>query len=341
MSSADTNNPGIKLQAAGENLNTWGDPNLNNDLIILSNLASKWNPLTVNASVDFNTLVSNYSTTNPDEVATIKLVQGTVAAAFNVTFTARMKRILFWNATNYTATLKLSASSGFSLPSGRFALVSTDGANDVYNLSPNYGGVATPLNGLDIPAWSAVQSAIATAGLPATSGTILNSGADTTSGYNSQKNTAKTNGGFARSTLNAGANEQNQFAIDPTNLAVSTNVAATDLFVVYDVTAPGVRSQARSNVVGKYGLILQATQTTGFTAVAGNIYPVDVSSAALTITLPASATVGDSIGFIVGGINAYTLAPNGLKVNGGTSSLVLFGEQTFLLSYHSASRGWV
>ena len=29
MSSADTNNIGIKLQAAGENLNTWGDPNLN------------------------------------------------------------------------------------------------------------------------------------------------------------------------------------------------------------------------------------------------------------------------------------------------------------------------
>src|SRR6056300_331015 len=37
----------------------------------------------------------------------------------------------------------------------------------------------------------------------------------------------------------------------------------------------------------------QSVQTTGFTAVAGNGYFVDTTSGAITVTLPASATLGD------------------------------------------------
>ena len=39
----------------------------------------------------------------------------------------------------------------------------------------------------------------------------------------------------------------------------------------------------------------QSVQTTGFTAVAGNGYFVDTTSGAITVTLPASATLGDQI----------------------------------------------
>lgn len=210
MSTPDTNNIGIKLQSAGENLNTWGDPNLNNDLIVLSNLSSKWNPLTINGDTTISE--TNYSTTNDTEVATIKLVAGTVSAAFSVTFPARDKRILVWNASGYAATLKLSATSGFSLPNNRIVWIATDGTTDLYNMSPNYGGVASPSNNLDIPAWSAVQTAIATAGLPATAGTVLNSGMDTTAGYNTQKNRVSSDTLLTYATQNSGANEYQELS---------------------------------------------------------------------------------------------------------------------------------
>src|SRR5689334_10702740 len=118
MSSADTNNPGIKLQDVGENLNTWGNPNLNNALVVLSNLSSKFNPITINGDYSFASNTTNYSTSNPDEVALVKFVAGSVAANFNVTMAARNKRLPMWNATPYAAQIKLAASAGFSLPAG-------------------------------------------------------------------------------------------------------------------------------------------------------------------------------------------------------------------------------
>lgn len=228
MSTPDTNNIGIKLQSAGENLNTWGDPNLNNDLIVLSNIGSKWNPLTING----NTTISetNYATTNDTEVATIDLVAGTVAAAFNVVFPARDKRILVRNSTGFAATLKLSATSGFALPTGRIALIATDGTTDLLNMTPNYGGVAVPTAAsLDIPAWSAVETAIATASIPASAGTALFSGTDTTAGYIGQKITAGT--GIDIDVQNPGANENGQISVDTTEieefLALSGKITAT------------------------------------------------------------------------------------------------------------------
>jgi hypothetical protein len=46
---------------------------------------------------------------------------------------------------------------------------------------------------------------------------------------------------------------------------------------------------------GGGGLAWQSVQTTGFTAVAGRAYPCNTTSAAFTVTLPASATAGDQI----------------------------------------------
>ena len=43
------------------------------------------------------------------------------------------------------------------------------------------------------------------------------------------------------------------------------------------------------------GLAWQAVKTAAFTAVAGNGYPVNTTSAAITVTLPASASVADTV----------------------------------------------
>ena len=94
------------------------------------------------------------------------------------------------------------------------------------------------------------------------------------------------------------------------------------------------------------GTTWQAIQTGAFTAVAGNGYPCNTTSAAFTITLPASATAGDTIEFLdyTGNwaTNAVTLAPNGLKIKGGTLSLNLTANrQALKILYIDATQGWV
>jgi len=185
MSSPLTNLIGGKAQDAGENLNTWGvAPNLNSTLQVLANTAVRWNALAIDAGATTTISETNYGTTNDTEVAVLKLTAGTIAAAFNLVIPGRSKRLLVWNATGYACTIKLSATTGFTIPTGRFVMAATDGTADVFNLTPNYGGLTSPTTGsTDIPAWSAVETAIATAGLPATSGTVLVSGTDATAGY--------------------------------------------------------------------------------------------------------------------------------------------------------------
>lgn len=209
MSTADATLIGVKLQAAGENLNTWGDPNLNNDLIVLARASHGWNSKTINGDTTISE--TNYSTTNDTEVATIKLVAGTVAAAFNLVLVGRARRLLIWNATGFTATPKLSTTAGFSLPNGCVAMVATDGVADVYNLSPNFIGTGHVVtNSGDVTNKAYVDTAIATAGLPATAGTVLNSGGDTTAGYLSQKITVS--GSLVLTTTNPGGNEKANIA---------------------------------------------------------------------------------------------------------------------------------
>lgn len=177
-----TNAIGVELQAAGENLNTWGDPKLNNALQVLVNLAHGWKAWTINGN--YVPSETNYATNNDTENAFIKLVAGTVAAAFNVTLPGRAKRLIMWNATSYAATLKLAATTGVVLPAGGFAIIATDGATDVYNASPTHAGTTTQAGDSNAYAlWGAVQAAIATASLPASAGTLLVSALDTTAGY--------------------------------------------------------------------------------------------------------------------------------------------------------------
>jgi hypothetical protein len=65
------------------------------------------------------------------------------------------------------------------------------------------------------------------------------------------------------------------------------------------------------------GLTTQSVQTTGFTAVKGNLYPCNTTSSAFTVTLPASPSVGDQIGILdyagTFAANYLTLNPNGNK----------------------------
>ena len=94
------------------------------------------------------------------------------------------------------------------------------------------------------------------------------------------------------------------------------------------------------------GIDWQAVQTTGFTAVAGKGYPCNTTASEFTVTLPASASVGDEIALVdyAGTFDTYkiTLDPNGLKLKGATGSLQIQTErESVTLTYVDVTQGWI
>ena len=95
------------------------------------------------------------------------------------------------------------------------------------------------------------------------------------------------------------------------------------------------------------GTAWQGIQTANFTAVAGNGYPINTTSAAITVTLPAAASVGDTIEFMdyarQWGNNNVTLATNGLNYQGNTSPNPQYttNGESLRIVYADATKGWI
>lgn len=90
----------------------------------------------------------------------------------------------------------------------------------------------------------------------------------------------------------------------------------------------------------------QAIQTSNFAPTTKNAYPVNTTSAAITATLPASPAAGDYMEFVdyagTFQTNAFTINPNGKKINGSTSSIVVNTPRASItLVYIDATQGWV
>ena len=97
------------------------------------------------------------------------------------------------------------------------------------------------------------------------------------------------------------------------------------------------------------GTSWQSTIVTGTTlsAVAGNGYWIDTTSNACTVTLPASASVGDTIEFVdyarTWGTNAVTINQNSLNFQGATSPNPEYNTdgQSVKIVYSGATQGWI
>jgi hypothetical protein len=97
------------------------------------------------------------------------------------------------------------------------------------------------------------------------------------------------------------------------------------------------------------GTSWQSTIVTGttLTAVAGNGYWINTTSNACTVTLPASASVGDTIEFVDyarnWGTNAVTLNTNSLNFQGNTSPNPEYNTdgQSVKIIYSGATQGWI
>jgi len=86
-------------------------------------------------------------------------------------------------------------------------------------------------------------------------------------------------------------------------------------------------------------------KTGDFTAVSGEGYFVDTTSAVIILTLPASPSVGDFVGIIdyarTFGTNKCVISPNGSNIEGDTSDLKLgTNGASATLVYADATKGW-
>ena len=133
--------------------------------------------------------------------------------------------------------------------------------------------------------------------------------------------------------------------------ALTTSDSIDFILVLGDVLAIGTPSDGTVTSAklasGTTGLIAwQSVQTTGFTAVAGRGYPLNTTSAAFTVTLPASPSVGDTIILLdyagTFATNALSISPNGNKINSGTVTKGLnTNREAVTLTYVDSTQGWV
>ena len=93
------------------------------------------------------------------------------------------------------------------------------------------------------------------------------------------------------------------------------------------------------------GTSWQAVDTTGFTAVAGEGYFCNTTSAAFTATLPAG-TLGDECSFIdyagTFDTNTCTIGRNSHKIQGAAADMTVTTERAGLeLVYVDSTQGWL
>ena len=90
----------------------------------------------------------------------------------------------------------------------------------------------------------------------------------------------------------------------------------------------------------------QPVQIANFTAVAWRAYPCNTTSAAFTVTLPASPAAGDLITLTdyagTWGTNNLTVNPSGGKISGSTSNVVYkTNRQSVQFVYVDSTQGWL
>jgi hypothetical protein len=87
-----------------------------------------------------------------------------------------------------------------------------------------------------------------------------------------------------------------------------------------------------------------ARQTGNFNAVAGFVYPVDTTGGAISVTLPASPTQGDRIGFFDAGgtfnTNNATIGRNGNNIMGLAEDMTVSTRYAAITLFFDATRGW-
>jgi hypothetical protein len=106
-------------------------------------------------------------------------------------------------------------------------------------------------------------------------------------------------------------------------------------------------TDARLDILQEGNFAITSTSITAYTAVPGDNLLIDTASTTVTITLPATPTIGDTVSIMdvsaTGGFgsNNVTVDRNGSNIRGAASNLTLStNNQSIKLRYTNATKGW-
>ena len=134
--------------------------------------------------------------------------------------------------------------------------------------------------------------------------------------------------------------------VDGNTSATSTTVADADRVVLND---NGTMVQVAMTDVKTYiggGTSWQAVKTSNFTASAGQGVFCNTTSAAFTLTLPASPSIGDEVSFVdyagTFDTNNLTIGRNSSKIHGADEDLTVSVERAAnTLVFTDSTQGWL
>jgi hypothetical protein len=129
---------------------------------------------------------------------------------------------------------------------------------------------------------------------------------------------------------------------------IGADIVDADLFIVDD-GAGGTNRKVAASRIKTYiggGTQWQAVKTSNFTASAGQGVFCNTTSAAFTLTLPSSPSIGDEVSFIdyAGTFDSYnlTIARNSEKIHGASEDLTVATERAAnTLVYTDGTQGWL
>jgi hypothetical protein len=319
------NDLGIELMATGENAGTWGTKT-NTNLDIIQQAVAGYVAQAVTDSGTTTLAITDGSTSTSVARNMVIKLTGALTGTSTVTVPDSVEKLyIVENATtgSQTVTFKTVSGTGVNFTSTGYKFLFSDGTNinEITLASPpggsdtqiqfNSGGTA--FGGSANLVWDGTNVVIGATG-------ALRLG-DTTGGeYVGLK---------APGTVSASY-----------TLTLPTATGTADQILVTD----GSGNLSFTDNSG--GTSWQAVKTTGFTAVAGEGYFCDTSSAAFTATLPATPTLGDEVTFVdyagTFDTNNLTVGRNSENIQGSAADLTVSVERAGLtLVYSGATQGWL
>jgi hypothetical protein len=319
------NDLGIELMATGENAGTWGTKT-NTNLDIIQQAVAGYVAQAVTDSGTTTLAITDGSTSTSVARNMVIKLTGALTGTSTVTVPDSVEKLyIVENATtgSQTVTFKTVSGTGVNFTSTGYKFLFSDGTNI------NEITLASPPGGSD------TQIQFNSGGTAfGGSANLVWDGTNVTLGATGALRLGDTTGGEYVGLKAPGTVPASYTLTLPTATGTADQILVTD----------GSGNLSFTDVSG--GTSWQAVKTTGFTAVAGEGYFCDTTSAAFTATLPVG-TLGDEISFIdyagTFDTNNLTIAPNGAeKIQGSAASLTVSVERAGLtLVYTDGTQGWL
>jgi len=318
-------NLGIILQASGENSGTWGD-RTNVNLQRIDNAITGISNIVVTGATTLAFSTNSDTTTYTTEAGRSKILvfTGTPGTPTTITLPNVEKEYLINNKTDSSLVFTAGAgASTYTVTTNKINYVYVDGSDEVISAVAD-----TPPGGSD------TQIQFNSSGSFGGSANLVWDGTNVVLGATGALRLGDTTGGEYVGLKAPGTVSSSYTLTLPTATGTADQILVTD----------GSGNLSFTDNSG--GTSWQAVKTTTFTAVAGEGYFCDTSSAAFTATLPATPTLGDEVTFVdyagTFDTNNLTVGRNSENIQGSAADLTVSVERAGLtLVYSGATQGWL